>query len=323
MICRADAVLFTWHTVCQLDIQSFSQNVFYGSKEDLNHMKKRFRMSTVFGLFFGFLFASGTLWAGEEKPLAPEKNIGYGSEEITSEKPFASADVAFLSQYIWRGYELSKDSVVIQPAVTVGYKGFTVNVWGNLDTDMYSGVHQGNSKWNETDFTVGYDHQLGPVAAGLGFIYYALDGMPDSKEVYLSLSLETLLSPTVTFYREVSKLQGWYINLEISHSFPLPYDIGLDLAASFAYYRSDNDTIVEYHHDLTPTANRFRNFQDGLISASLSIPFWQYFTIQPTLAYSFPLSGQADNMLKFSSKDLGLSGKSSHLYGGVILSIAF
>jgi hypothetical protein len=38
----------------------------------------------------------------------------------------ASADftVAGLSQYIWRGQELSRDSVVIQPSATVSHSGF-------------------------------------------------------------------------------------------------------------------------------------------------------------------------------------------------------
>ena len=33
-------------------------------------------------------------------------------------KPSASADVGVFSQYIWRGYELSKDSIVIQQIST-------------------------------------------------------------------------------------------------------------------------------------------------------------------------------------------------------------
>ena len=51
----------------------------------------------------------------------------------------ASADftVAALSQYIWRGQELSRDSVVIQPSATVSHSGFSANLWGNLDMDPY------------------------------------------------------------------------------------------------------------------------------------------------------------------------------------------
>jgi hypothetical protein len=52
------------------------------------------------------------------------------------EAPAASADLSVLSNYVWRGYVLSDDSLVIQPSVTVGYKGFGLNLWGNLDSDF-------------------------------------------------------------------------------------------------------------------------------------------------------------------------------------------
>ena len=52
------------------------------------------------------------------------------------EAPSADLSVSLSSKYVWRGYELSKDSVVIQPSLTVGYKGFAANFWGNLDTDQ-------------------------------------------------------------------------------------------------------------------------------------------------------------------------------------------
>jgi hypothetical protein len=54
------------------------------------------------------------------------------------EKPTGEFAFAAFSQYIWRGYELSRDSVVFQPSMTIVYKGFSANMWGNLDTDPYS-----------------------------------------------------------------------------------------------------------------------------------------------------------------------------------------
>jgi len=37
--------------------------------------------------------------------------------------------------------------------------------------------------------------------------------MDDSKEFFLSVGLDAILAPTLTVYREVSKYQGWYLNL--------------------------------------------------------------------------------------------------------------
>lgn len=232
------------------------------------------------------------------------------------ERPELSADAAFLSQYVWRGYGLSEDSLVIQPSVTAAYKGFALNLWGNLDTDYEP---QQGSKWNETDMTVSYGHSFGIVGLEAGFIYYALDGLQDSKEFYLSAGVDTLLEPTITVYREISKLAGWYINLGISHSFALPYEMSLDLAGYVSYYKSDNDNMVEYNSDGTTNGDRYDGLHDGLVSVGLAIPFWKYFTVTPSIAYAFPLSHAADNELQA----LSLDNKANHLVGGVTFSMAF
>ncbi|WDN90413.1 hypothetical protein BuS5_03384 [Desulfosarcina sp. BuS5] len=55
------------------------------------------------------LFTGNTyLWAEEEEPK------GLISAMSNMEKrPTASADVSVLSKYVWRGYELSDDSIVL------------------------------------------------------------------------------------------------------------------------------------------------------------------------------------------------------------------
>ena len=266
--------------------------------------------------------------AAEEKPPAPGEGTTLAPGEGTTvaaadqedeERPTVSADVAFLSQYIWRGYELSKDSLVIQPSVTAAYKGFSLNLWGNLDTNVYTGPYKGGSKWNETDFTFGYDTSFGPVGLGVGYIYYAMDSAKDTQEFYFSIGGDILLAPTLTVYRDVDELHGWYFDLGISHSFALPYEISLDVAGSIGFEYSDSNDIVDYDNHLNPTNSKFRNFQNGLVSVGLTVPFWKYFTAVPMIAYSFPLGNAADNMLKATS----LSNDASHFFGGVTLSMAF
>lgn len=263
-------------------------------------------------LIFGF----ASVWAEEEGK--PKGAADVAEEE---EKPTASVDVGVFSKYIWRGFELSDDSVVIQPSVTVGYKGFSVNVWGNLDThfnDMDPTTDDG-AKWNETDFTAAYERSFGPVNLGAGYIYYALDGVDDSQEVYFSAGLDVLLSPTLTVYQEIYHLPGWYFNFGISHTFDLPKGITLDLAGSVGYYLSNDDTFVEVDRDLNPTTKKYRSFHDGQVSVSLSVPFLKYFTFTPMAAYSFPLSHKADDFLTSAS----FSNRSDFFYGGATLSMSF
>ncbi len=76
------------------------------------------------------------------------------------EKPSADLSVAALSQYIWRGQELSYDSIVVQPSMTVSYMGFSANLWGNLDTDPYAPGEDDPANWSETDFTLSYSRAL-------------------------------------------------------------------------------------------------------------------------------------------------------------------
>ena len=79
-----------------------------------------------------------------------------------ADKPTCSSSLGLYSQYIWRGYELSKESLVIFPSITVGYKGFGFNVWGDFDTDYYGATTGNNSsEWWETDMVLTYGNSIG------------------------------------------------------------------------------------------------------------------------------------------------------------------
>lgn len=236
------------------------------------------------------------------------------------ESPSASADVGVFSKYIWRGFELSDDSLVIQPAAGVSYKGFGFSLWGNLDTSFDDGTGD-ESQFNETDLTLSYDTSFDMVSLGVGYIYYALDGIDDSKELYVTIGLDTLLAPTLSIYREISSYQGWYLNFGISHSFQLTEDITLDLAGSVGYYDyDDEDDGMEVDDDLMPTGDAYSSLHDGLISVGLTIPVYEYITVSPMIAYSFALSDDADNFLSAASFD---GDDSDFFFGGVTVSFSF
>jgi hypothetical protein len=229
-----------------------------------------------------------------------------------AEKPTAGLDVGVFSQYIWRGFELSKDSVVIQPSATIGYKGVSFNIWGNLDTDNDA---FGGSKYNETDLTLSYSKTLGIVKLTGGYLYYALDSLTDSQELFGSVTLTTLLNPTISVYREIAHVPAWYVNVGISHSQELVHNITLDVAASASYYHSEDSGFAEANNP----NEKYQQFHNGLISAGLTIPFAEYFAVKPMIAYSFPLSDKADEYIE----SVSLSDESSFVYGGVTVSMAF
>jgi hypothetical protein len=213
---------------------------------------------------------------------------------------------------------------VIQPSVTVEYKGFSMNLWGNLDTD--NEVTE-QSEFNETDLTIAYDTSIGDFDIGVGYIYYALEGANDPEEIYASICAAAIpLSPTLTVYRDITEFIGWYANLGLSHSFEFDNGMTLDMGGSVGYYYSDDDAFVEVDKVggvWVSTTDKYRDFHDANISVSLSIPLNNYFTLTPTIAYSLPLSDNADDLITSYNEGLGYSSDSDYFYGGLILSISF
>jgi len=241
---------------------------------------------------------------------------------LVPEDLFANLNVSLYSQYIWRGYELSRDSLVIFPSMTIGYKGFAVNLWADLDT-RFIGSPSKEFKLQETDVTVSYSNSIKPIKLNytLGWILY--DYQPSQKveaegagtilvkdtknqELFLTLGLDTLLKPTFSVYQEIEVGQAWYFTLGLSHSFAVYKDWSLDLAG-----------MVSYMHDKS-NAN-FGNLHDGNISAGLKIPLNSYLSIKPNLQYSFPLSSDAARQIRNSSFD---GHHNNFVYGGLILDVA-
>lgn len=237
-------------------------------------------------------------------------------------KPTASASVDFLNQYVWRGYALSDDrkGMVIQPSVTVSYLGFSLNVWGNFDTyDRNPVGPELGPAWNETDITLSYTRELVKDLNGtLGMIYYALDKVDDSFEVYAGLSY-TLpwFTVGVTGYREISHYPGWWVMLDLSKNIKLPcYDWSIDLGGNFIYQASDDQGAYPNPPNFDEP---YSNFHAGTLTAAINFPIGKYLTISPKVGYSFPLSGHADDLIEGLSWD----NDSNHVYGGLRITASF
>lgn len=269
---------------------------------------------------------------------------GVFSAMAEEDKPTGELSVSGLTKYIWRGYENTRHSIVVQPSMTVGYKGFSANLWGNLDTEPYSTTGGSNSStWTETDFTLSYTKAIGIVNAGLGYIYYNL-GAPnagavkplDSQEIFVTLGLNKLLSPTLTVYKEIDHYHQWYFLLGISHAFEFNKTVSLKLGASASYLLSDYADAARYNvqpsyggypkfnNNYQATNDKFSNFHDGVLTASLPISVAKYVTVSPMVSYVFPLSSDAENEMKARGKKTDLAGNdSSHLYGGLTITLSF
>ena len=81
--------------------------------------------------------------------------------------------------------------------------------------------------------------------------------------------------------------------------------VSLKLAASASYLLStDAEKYPKFDGNALATTDKFSNFHDGSVSASLPIKATDRITMTPTLSYIFPLTGDA----KDEMKGLGLRG---------------
>jgi hypothetical protein len=227
--------------------------------------------------------------------------------EVEGVRVSAVASVDFLSHYMWRGVQLS-DKQVIEPVVEVTYGGFGFNYWANYDAHL--------SEVTETDYTIFYQNSIDIVNFKAGAIYYAFDGYDDTVEFFGSVGLNVLLNPTVMAYVDVDEGSGTWILGTVSHTFKLPYDVGLNLGALVSY---------NIHHDLVGVdsdGDQFSDFSNAEVSMSLTIPVWKAVVITPKMAYTTAISGDARDGFEALCVDPG-DETDRKLYGGVSLSVSF
>jgi hypothetical protein len=270
-----------------------------------------------------------------EQPTAPVPGAANPEKPAAEDKPTASAGVDILSQYVWRGFALSRDSAVFQPSVTVGYKGFSFNVWGNLDSGENAPAALTTRKglnWNETDFTAGYSREifkgekLKALTLNVGCIYYAYDKtlypQGDSFELYYGLVADfNIFKLGVQGNTEVFHYPGNWITVGISRVFDLPWHkMTLELGNNYIFLFSRDFAAFPATPFSNPASfNSFSGPLSGQVYATLTIPINQYISISPKGGFWYGLGGNSTQVLKFGSWD----GLHNHGYGGVNVNFSF
>ncbi len=219
---------------------------------------------------------------------------GAQAEEVSG-----GASVDVMSNYVWRGFKLSEE-MVIQPSAGITYGGFGANLWANYDTEL--------EELNETDMALNYTFLVEKFDFDVGYIYYGLDSANDTQEIYVSIGYNILLSPTLTLYYDFDEGEGAFITASIGHDIELSNGIALSLGALVSYNANSEYSIGDYS-----------DFHNGGLSASVSIPVSKNITVEPMIAYSFPLSEEAEDAIEAISDD----GDSHIFYGGIKVALEF
>jgi uncharacterized protein (TIGR02001 family) len=223
--------------------------------------KWKMKMKQLSVIFVALLISVGTLVPAAQAAIS-----------VTGD-----AYVGYYNMYLWRGENLSESRPVVQGGVDLSTHGFTLSYWSNLQT------HDG--EMTETDVTLDYTYDINKLlSVSAGNIFYALDGIPDTNELYFGASVNTLLSPAVKIYWDYDEADedGYFITASVGHTFDLMDKLGLNLGALISYNGASDYSVGDYH-----------NWHNYELSASLDYAVTDQVTVSPSFVFSAPISGDA------------------------------
>jgi hypothetical protein len=261
---------------------------------------KRFRTAVAGILGLSLLFSSGGYaWSQDKQDDQAQKQQSPSvSREEVSAAATGVATMGIFNKYVFRGYELSKDSIVFQPGLNVSAKGFTAAFWGNIDSSQHATQNfvpdNRHKSFNEVDLTLSYTRSFGKVALTGGYIYYGTKYADETEEVFGSVAYDMIGKPTLSVYRDINKYPGTYATFSLAHSIGLGKTVTLDLGASASYMVGDSDYWKTYETATGGyTGSKYQAFHDGKVQAGLTIPLAKSVSFVPVVQYWFPLSGKA------------------------------
>ncbi len=247
--------------------------------------------------------------------------VAVSSLYAEEQKVTGSASAAFLSQYVFRGYELSSKSMVIQPAINLSYYGFSAGLWGNLDTHQtqtqsFFPSDPGHASWNETDLTLSYTYAIDKLSLTGGYIWYGTQYAKQTQELFVSAGYDIITKPVLTIYQDISRYGGTYFQLALSHSFPVYKEITLDLGATFSYMWGQDNYWKTFEESTDGyTGSKYSAFHAGMVSGGFSIPVAKNFVVQPIAQFWFPLSSKAQRTVDGSPYNPNGNVDNTFVYG--------
>jgi hypothetical protein len=171
-----------------------------------------------------------------------------------------SAEATLTSKYMWRGQRLTNDWS-LQPAATVGFKGFSFNIWSTVDLtavhegrnaflpenpDAPPGTHRGlQGRMSEVDYTVAYSRSIENVTLNAGLYTYTFPRRPiaATSELFGGITLDSVpFSPSATLYVDVDEsiekgATGLYFALGGRQAWELKHRVftGVELSALLGF----------------------------------------------------------------------------------------
>jgi hypothetical protein len=252
-----------------------------------------------------------TMWRNKVLGCVAAMVLGTVPATMAGDEVSFGVGADLFSKYVWRGQNVVDDSV-LQPSASIGYKGLTGSIWGNVDL---TGDLVDSWEFSEVDYVVDYSNTFpGQETFGysVGFIYYDFPntGWDATSEFYGGLSADVPLSPAVTWFYDFDEAEGSYIQFSIGHTVEKIASWGeesscdLELGASVAYA---TDGYNDFYFGVDDGA-----LNDLTLSAGVPFTFGSL-TIKPSIAYSTMIDGDVREA----------TGKSDNFWGGIGASYSF
>ncbi|MBN2706949.1 MAG: MipA/OmpV family protein [Deltaproteobacteria bacterium] len=267
------------------------------------------------------MFRSNRWWVVMVAIMIAGWLCGGGPVAAAEPELTAEAEALLVSKYIWRGLEVNEDPV-LQPSVTLGYGGFSLNLWGNLDLTDFgrdecvytSDCESRAGQFTEIDLTLDYSHSFDKFTVGVGVIAYEFpnwEASEDTHEAYVSLAYDTLMQPTLTVYYDFDEVEGFYANFSLAHSFSINEKLSVDLSGGIGYGDSDYNAF-------------YFGIDDGAlvdVNCGITLPFrlTEKITITPQLR----LASVVDSDLRDAVADKACCDNETNLYGGIAIGFSF
>ena len=199
------------------------------------------------------------------------------------------AYVGVYDKYLWRGFDLSGGKPVAQAGVDLTAGNFTLSYWTNLQLSSDTGEGYKSGEATETDIVIDYSRDISDlVSISVGNIYYILDGLDDTNELYFSAALSTILEPAVTVYYDWDEADGdgLYYTASIGHSFALSDALGLSIGALVGYNQESDYAIGDY--------SDWHNYE---LSASIDYAITDQLSVTPSFLFSSGISDDAKDSI--------------------------
>ncbi len=210
------------------------------------------------------------------------------------------ADLTTASAYVWRGLTVVSGPV-LQPSAYVtrsfGSASVSASIWSNIELGKYDGASDvsesgGTSAFNvaEVDPSLELSLPLGNHALALGvdgFLYtndtgYTADD--NAAEIWARLEIALPGSPSLSVWHDVTRIDGSYAELGLSHSHALTEAISLELATAAGWSLSQGNELRADGSVREPGNFSDDGFTHWEGSAGLTLA-WRRLTITPSLAF--------------------------------------